>query len=185
MSLVPAFDIGVWNAWIFSVFTFLHIGLVAMVVRKDIGKKMDHGQEEQKRLYVASIFWLVILLYSIFLPLKIGSAWLYTGIALYVVGTVFLTLFFMDVAATPYGQPFTRGAYRYSRNPMYVAMFVQFIGTAIAAASWLFLLLTLMIFFALRAVVLVEERTCLEKYGDSYRDYMDRTNRWLGLPKSG
>ena len=184
MSLIPAFDIGVWNAWIFSVFTFLHIGLVAMVVRKDVGKKMDHGQEEQKRLYIASIFWLVILLYSIFLPLKLGSAWLYTGIALYLVGTVFLTLFFMDVAATPYGQPFTRGAYRYSRNPMYVAMFVQFIGTAVAAASWLFLLLTLMIFFALWAVVLVEERTCLKKYGDAYRDYMNRTPRWIGIPRS-
>ena len=46
MSLIPAFDIGVWNAWIFSGFTFLHIGLVAMVVRKDIGNKMDHDKKE-------------------------------------------------------------------------------------------------------------------------------------------
>jgi protein-S-isoprenylcysteine O-methyltransferase Ste14 len=183
MSLVPAFDIGVWNAWIFSVFTFLHIGLVAMVVRKDIGKKMDHAKAEQKRLNIASIFWIVILLYSIFLPLKLGTAWLYTGLALYLVGTAFLTLFFTDVAATPSGQPFTRGAYRYSRNPMYVGMFVQFIGTAIAAASWLLLLLTLMIIAALWTVVLVEERTCLEKYGDTYREYMNRTPRWIGIPK--
>jgi protein-S-isoprenylcysteine O-methyltransferase Ste14 len=185
MSLIPAFDIGVWNAWIFSVFTFLHVGLVAMVVRKDIGKKMDHQKEEQKRLNIASILWIIILLYSIFLPLKLGTAWLYTGTALYVVGTVFLTLFFMDVAATPPGQPFTRGAYRYSRNPMYIGMFVQFIGTAIAAASWLLLLLTLMIMVAMWAVVVVEERTCLKRYGETYRDYMNRTHRWLGLPKSG
>jgi protein-S-isoprenylcysteine O-methyltransferase Ste14 len=67
---------------------------------------------------------------------------------------------------------------------MYVAMFVQFIGTAIAAASWLFLLLSLMTFFALWAVVIVEERTCLEKYGDAYREYMERTPRWIGIPKS-
>jgi protein-S-isoprenylcysteine O-methyltransferase Ste14 len=185
MSLIPAFDIGVWNAWIFSFFTFLHIGLVAMVVRKGIGKKMTHEKAEQKRLNIVSILWIVILLYSIFLPLKLGTAWLYTGLALYLVGTVFLTLFFMDVAATPSGQPFTRGAYRYSRNPMYVGMFVQFIGTAIAAASWLLLLLTLMIMAAMWAVVLVEERTCLEKYGDTYREYMDRTPRWMGMPKPG
>jgi protein-S-isoprenylcysteine O-methyltransferase Ste14 len=102
-----------------------------------------------------------------------------------VVGTVFLTLFFMDVAATPYGQPFTRGAYRYSRNPMYVAMFVQFIGTGIAAASWLFLLLTLIIIIALWSVVIVEERTCLKKYGETYREYMNRTHRWIGIPKAG
>ena len=184
MSLIPAFEIGVWNAWILSVFTFVHIFLVTMVIRKDIGKKMDHGQEEQKRLFIASIFWLVILLYSIFLPLKLGTAWLYTGIALYVVGTLFLTLFFTDVAATPYGQPFTRGAYRYSRNPMYIGMFLQFIGTAAAAASWLLLLLTLMLMFVMWTLVMVEERTCLEKYGDAYREYMNRTPRWIGIPKS-
>jgi len=183
MSLVPAFDIGVWNAWIFSVFTFIHISL-AMAIGKDISNKMDHGQEEQKRLYIASIFWLIILLYSIFLPLKLGTAWLYTGLALYLVGTVFLTLFFTGVAATPHGQPFTHGAYRYSRNPMYVGMFLQFIGTAVATASWLFLLLTLILMFAMWSVVMIEERTCLEKYGDAYRDYMNRTPRWLGVPKS-
>ncbi len=93
MSLVPAFQIGVWNAWIFSVFTFLHIGLVSMVFRKDIGEKMDHGQEEQKRLYTASIIWLIMILYSIFLPLEVGTAWLYTGIGLFLVGTLFLTFF--------------------------------------------------------------------------------------------
>jgi len=184
MSAIPVFEIGIWNAWIFSVFTFVHIFLVAMVVRKDIGKKMDHGQEEQKRIYIASIFWLVILLYSIFLPLKLGTAWLYTGIALYLVGTVFLTLFFTDVAATPYGQPFTHGAYRYSRNPMYIGMFLQFIGTAVATASWLFLLITLIFMFVMCSVVKIEERTCLEKYGDAYREYMDRTPRWIGIPKS-
>ncbi len=185
MSLVPAFEIGVWNAWIFSVFTFIHIGLVSMVVRKDIGEKMDHGQEEQKKLYTASLIWLIMILYSIFLPLKLGTAWLYTGIAIFVVGTLFLTMFFRDVAATPQGQPFTRGVFRYSRNPMYVGMFLQFIGTAIAAASWLYLLLTLIIVVAMWFVVIVEERTCLEKYGDSYRDYMNGTNRWIGIPKAG
>jgi protein-S-isoprenylcysteine O-methyltransferase Ste14 len=184
VTLIPAFEIGVWNAWIFSGFTFIHICLVAMVVRKDIGKKMDHGQEEQKRLYIASVFWIIILVYSIFLPLKIGTAWLYTGLALYLVGTFFLTLFFTGVAATPESQPFTRGIYRFSRNPMYVGMILQFFGTAIATASWPLLLLSILETFAMWFVVLIEERTCLERFGDAYRDYMDRTPRWIGLPKS-
>jgi protein-S-isoprenylcysteine O-methyltransferase Ste14 len=29
-----------------------------------------------------------------------------------------------------------------------------------------------------------EERFLLEKYGDSYREYMSKTQRWLGIPKS-
>ena len=31
---------------------------------------------------------------------------------------------------------------------------------------------------------ITEERHCLEEYGDAYRDYMNRTPRWIGIPKS-
>jgi protein-S-isoprenylcysteine O-methyltransferase Ste14 len=29
-----------------------------------------------------------------------------------------------------------------------------------------------------------EERFLLEKYGDVYREYLNRTPRWIGIPKS-
>jgi protein-S-isoprenylcysteine O-methyltransferase Ste14 len=29
-----------------------------------------------------------------------------------------------------------------------------------------------------------EERHCLKYYGNAYREYMNRTPRWLGIPKS-
>jgi protein-S-isoprenylcysteine O-methyltransferase Ste14 len=32
--------------------------------------------------------------------------------------------------------------------------------------------------------VKAEERFLLEKYGDTYREYMNRTPRWIGIPKS-
>ena len=184
MLLIPAFEIGVWNGWIFTAFTVFHIFLVSMVVRKDIGKKMDHGKEEQKKLTMASLLWFVLLLYSIFLPLKLGTAWFYSGVAVYLIGTVFLTLFFVDVAATPAGEPFTRGIYRYSRNPMYVGMILQFIGIGITTASWLFLLIALATIIPMWLIVTIEERSCLEKFGSTYREYMERTPRWIGLPKS-
>jgi hypothetical protein len=28
-----------------------------------------------------------------------------------------------------------------------------------------------------------EERICLEKYGNAYREYLDRTPRYAGMPK--
>jgi len=42
------------------------------------------------------------------------------------------------------------------------------------------------IIFIVGAVVFIglEEEQCLEKYGDTYREYMDRTPRWIGIPKS-
>lgn len=29
-----------------------------------------------------------------------------------------------------------------------------------------------------------EESHCLKKYGKSYQDYIDKTPRWIGLPKN-
>ena len=29
-----------------------------------------------------------------------------------------------------------------------------------------------------------EERGCLETYGEEYREYLDKTPRWIGIPKS-
>jgi protein-S-isoprenylcysteine O-methyltransferase Ste14 len=50
--------------------------------------------------------------------------------------------------------------------------------------SWLFLLLAI-VYTSLGFIYAgSEERMCLEKYGDAYREYMERTPRWIGLPKS-
>ncbi len=44
MTLIPVFEIGVWNAWIFMVLLFLYI-LLSVQVFKDVGKKIAHGEE--------------------------------------------------------------------------------------------------------------------------------------------
>jgi protein-S-isoprenylcysteine O-methyltransferase Ste14 len=33
-------------------------------------------------------------------------------------------------------------------------------------------------------VVQSEEPSLIEKYGDAYKEYMNRTPRWIGIPKS-
>ncbi|GAG99373.1 unnamed protein product, partial [marine sediment metagenome] len=32
--------------------------------------------------------------------------------------------------------------------------------------------------------VISEERECLAKYGNQYREYLDKIPRWIGKPKS-
>ena len=64
--------------------------------------------------------------------------------------------------------------YRYSRNPQYLTEFLMFIGVSIASASWLFLLFSIVYEVSLLSFASSEERFCLEKYGDAYREYMNR-----------
>jgi len=80
-------------------------------------------------------------------------------------------------------EPVSGGAYRYSRHPIYTALVLIFLGVSMASASWVFLLLTVLMAVLVSLSVADEERYCVEKYGDSYREYMDRTPRWIGIPK--
>jgi protein-S-isoprenylcysteine O-methyltransferase Ste14 len=67
---------------------------------------------------------------------------------------------------------------------MYLSMIFVYLGVSIAAASWLFLLITVITFFLQLYQAKKEERYCCEKYGGAYREYMRRTPRWIGIPKA-
>jgi protein-S-isoprenylcysteine O-methyltransferase Ste14 len=186
MSLIPAFDIGIWNAWIFMLINFLPM-LIFMRVHKGLleDSLKSYSEVNKTVYYIEWTLWALAFVYSIFLPLRLGTIWFYTGIPIAMVGVITYVMITVSFVTTPIGkEPITTGLYRYSRHPMYISQLVMFIGAGIASASWLFLLLTI----AYTVLGLIysgsEEHFCLEKYGDAYREYMDRTPRWIGIPKS-
>ena len=186
MSLIPAFEIGVWNAWIFMLYNFLPMPLLMLIHRGATGKgELEPHSETEKKLYpVMWIVWLLGVIYSIFLPLQLGTSWFYIGLPISMVGVITFTMVIVTFATTPIdSEPLTRGLYRYSRHPMYVTQALMFIGVSIACASWVFLLFTIVYTILSIIGVSSEEQGCLEKYGDAYREYMNKTPRWLGIPK--
>jgi SAM-dependent methyltransferase len=68
---------------------------------------------------------------------------------------------------------------------MYFSMILVYLAVSIAAASWLFGLITVITFFLQRYQMIKEEKYCLAQFGDAYRAYADRTPRWIGIPKAG
>jgi len=114
-----------------------------------------------------------------------GTIWFYIGLGVFLLGLLTLTDSTLNFATAPHDKPITGGLYRYSRHPMYLSMFLIYIGTSLASACWLFFLLTIATVVLTRLEVILEERYCLEKYCEAYREYMNRTLRWLGIPKSG
>jgi protein-S-isoprenylcysteine O-methyltransferase Ste14 len=191
MAFLPAFEIGVWNLWIFmAAWVFFHIvPLDWLIFRYDIKDMFKKGaasppynKTENIINYFGTAVWIILFLYSIFLPLPLGTPFLYTGIVLFVVGLVVFWIAGIPWATTPIDEPITKGLYRYSRHPIYIGVFIQYIGIGIASASGLFLLLVVLQIVLLVPTIPAEERFCLEKYGDAYRDYMNNTSRWIGLP---
>jgi protein-S-isoprenylcysteine O-methyltransferase Ste14 len=183
MSLIPAFEVGLWNAWILTTILFLLITLSGQI-SKDIGKKIAPADEVKKRNSLMMIVFFGLLIYSIFLPLKLWTAWFYIGLAIYLLGFLISITALVSVASTKPGEPFTTGMYRYSRHPISLGTLLPFIGVGIASASWLFLLLSAVLAVISYFLAIVEEEATIKKFGDAYRKYIERTPRWLGLPKS-
>jgi protein-S-isoprenylcysteine O-methyltransferase Ste14 len=188
MSLTPAFEIGFWNAWIFMssfLLQWLVVGLASKKVYQRTGSPADIKRTRADRIAgrATMIIWVAATIYSIFLPLQLGTTWFYTGLGLFLCGLILLITATLNFAKTPLDKAITGGLYHYSRHPMYLAMLLIYIGTSIASASWLFLLLTIITVFLIRFEMRLEERYCLERYGEDYREYMDRTPRWIGVPR--
>ena len=185
MSLIPEFEIGLWNAWIFMLYHFLPMPLL-MLIHKGLAKKVNEPHSEiEKKLYpVMSIIWFFAFIYSIFLPLQFGTIWFYIGLPISIIGLITYTIAIVTIATTPIDNvPLTKGLYRYSRHPMYITQLLMFIGVGIASASWVFLMFSIVYTILSFVIAIPEERFCLENYGDTYREYMNKTPRYIGMPK--
>ena len=190
MSLIPEFELGLWNAWIFILSYLLLFVVFGVLDRlrglKGSGRPMTPplNETEKKLDYLATIPFLALLVYSVVLPLKLGTAWFYLGLVVYLFGMIFTIVAGTNLMNTPLDRPATEGLYRISRNPIYLGTFLIFIGIGIACASWLVLLLIAVFIILQNSSLGAEERWCLEQYGDAYREYMDKTPKWIGIPKS-
>lgn len=124
-------------------------------------------------------------------PLPFASAAVRTGWLSGVVFVAALALFAWAITTVtragsnvPTNRPTTsiveRGPYRFTRNPIYIAMMLGLVGLAIAFDS-LWLLLTLVPFaLVIRYGVVAREEAYLErKFGEAYRRYQARVRRWL------
>jgi protein-S-isoprenylcysteine O-methyltransferase Ste14 len=121
---------------------------------------------------------------AVFLPLQLGTAWLYSGLVVFLFGIVFTIAAILNFANSPKDKVITKGLYRFTRNPAYVGMLLMHVGVGIACSSWLLLLLTAVLMILLNANLSAEERYCLYRFGDEYQKYKNRTPRWIGIPKS-
>jgi protein-S-isoprenylcysteine O-methyltransferase Ste14 len=190
MSLMPAFEIGIWNAWILMIWLLIAFFLGPLnIIPKGREEGSDFTAEFSKTqkyvLLSMHIIYLLSIIYSIFVPLKLGTAWFYAGLPIYLVGLIAYAMVWVGFATTPPDKLVTTGIYRYSRNPMQLSQVVIYLGVGIATASWVFLLLAVVYIVTPLLWVDAEERHCLKYYRDAYREYMNRTPRWVGIPKSG
>jgi len=192
MSLLPAFEIGLWNAWIIMVL-LLSVATVPLFFDKENIEKRAEGElpwseqtKTSKIVFVithATIMPLT-LIYSLFLPLKMGTLWFYIGLPICLLALWIGLMFGISFATAPTDKPISKGIFAFSRHPGYFSYFLGCVGIGIICASWVFLLTALVWIISWNFGVVDEERLLLAKYGDAYREYRSRTPKWIGFPRS-
>ena len=120
-----------------------------------------------------------ILIYLLFLKIRIDSERFYIGLIIYVLGIILYAVSIMNYARPKMSGMNLNGLYGLSRNPMYIAYFVYFLGCAFLTYSWI--LLGALIIFQISAhwIVLSEERWCIGEFGEEYIKYMKKVRRYI------
>ena len=175
MSLIPAFEIGLWNAWIF----IIPLLAIHIVTGRVLGKRGAEGQPSK----IMMIVFLLMHILPIFIPLSFDTIWFYVGFIVYLFGLIIVIMAIIGFATTPMDKPVTRGIFRVTRNPIYIGGIFFFIGIAVMSMSWVYVIIVLIWLILMISSISKEESQCLKKYGKAYREYMNRTPRWIGIPK--
>jgi protein-S-isoprenylcysteine O-methyltransferase Ste14 len=120
------------------------------------------------------------------LPIQVPNVWL--GAMIFAAGLMLALWAIMTMRKAGTALPVNRsttvivesGPYRYSRNPIYIGMFLGQAGLA-AGFNSLWILLALVPFYiVIRYGVIASEESYLErKFGEAYLSYKSRIRRWL------
>jgi protein-S-isoprenylcysteine O-methyltransferase Ste14 len=176
------FRLSIWNAWLLSL-PFFALGAFLMGMRKDIARRMSdmtgYSAKEKFFTVVASTAPYPFMLTTVWTPFSARIPLLCVGVVLYLLGMALFAASLKVIVQTPPGEPFSNGPYRFSRNPLYVAATIVFMGICVATAS-----IVLAVYLAIAALpqhlmILAEERICREKYGAVFERYLCQVPRYI------
>lgn len=183
MEIIPALEIGLLNGWILLCLLCLMQVIFFTLFPKDVrARLLDRSGWSKTQIAVTVIgklFVFVCIVLIIFTPLKIGTNVFIIGTILFALGLVGLIIALFNFKNTPSDQPVTGGLYRISRHPQLFMIFILFLGICISIGSWLALLILIISRLFLHFGILGEEKVCLERYGESYLNYMKNVPRYF------
>lgn len=135
--------------------------------------------KEKAAYWFYQISNILIFVYLFFLKITTDPYWFYAGLTTYGLGVLLCIASVSNFAKPTENGINLKGLYRISRNPMYVAYFIYFLGCALLTQS-LILFAILMVFqISAHWIILSEERWCIKKFGEEYRNYMNEVRRYI------
>jgi len=184
-------ELGFYNLWFLFVLGYGIILASMAWANQKRGKPIEdpevyelHGK---KRMFVCAYLpFISFLIGSIFVSINIGTLF-WIGSPVFISG-IMLNIIAMYSFSQFTGGLNTMGIYRYSRNPMSAGIFLfvlglNLMGWSISLMNIIFVILSVLWIGATHLAVLQEESFLENKYGNSFREYMKKIPRYVGMPK--
>jgi len=135
--------------------------------------------KERVAFYVYQMTILFLLIYLFFSRIKFNTIFNFIGLIIFLIGTILYIKSIIDFAKPQDNGINRNGLYKYSRNPMYVAFFLYFLGVSLLINSSLYFLILVIFQVSVHFLILSEERWCIEKFGSEYEEYMKDIRRYI------
>ena len=138
--------------------------------------------------FFAAAMWSVAVYFPVFdvdIPFRIPIT-IFLTVTAGLTGFYSLYLFLKEKTTTHAHKPnetgrmVVDGPYRHTRNPMYLSLSLVLIAWAIFLSDLIALMMMPAFYgYMTRFQINPEERELISKFGDDYKDYADKTPRWL------
>ena len=143
MNLLPNHTLGIMNLWWYPLIYGLVTLLVMRRMPKDQKKKILSFPKSVSGL-ASFIFGKALILYSLFIPVKLLTPNFIVGTVVYLIGLVLSVYSMWTFSKADLNQPVTHGIYKVSRHPMQVMSFVMWFGIGIVSGGWVMILCVLL-----------------------------------------
>jgi len=135
---------------------------------------------EKAAYWLYQLFTAAIFVCPFFLRVAADPAWLLcAGVSVYALGITACIVSVMNFARPSESGVNRSGLYRLSRNPMYLAYLIFFLGCVLLTASPVLLGLVAAFQIAAHWIIRAEERWCVEQFGEEYLQYMKKVRRYI------
>ncbi len=121
-------------------------------------------------LFYIQILYLAVPGFSSYNYLK------YSGIIIYSVGLLLYMASLFVFAISEYNKVVTKGPYRIIRHPVYFSYFIIIFGASLAISNVILLILSVYHYVLSRKRAKLEEKQCVELYGEKYEKYSEKTS---------
>ena len=164
-------------------FFLIRFGLLSLL-NKDAVKRAAYfaplSDNEKIAYWLYQISNMAVFLSMFFLRIQVTPAVLfYAGVVFYAAGTILLVVSVIHFASPSESGMNQKGIYRLSRNPMYVAYFIFFLGCVLLTQSLLLLCFVLVFQITAHWIIRAEERWCIRQFGNAYLQYMKNVRRYF------